>query len=233
MTPLTADGIAPDTSRAEPWTLVCDKDVVSQHLESSLEDRRPGSIAPAAGAPLFFGDDRLPPRSALLQDLTILSCLASAAACSSNALRQVPLSLADAVVVSLYSTINAAYVFRQYDCCHELLTSAAWLGHLMRGRAAMMPLPVAECLADCLSRVGAPSDDQSMRANTELGLIAWHGERHVGLSNLLKHAHRVIRHRQAVLVKPQRRLAFNGALPDWNCDRRRIIGDRLDTLGII
>jgi len=58
----------------------------------------------------------------------------------------------EAVLASIYSGINAAYIYRHLDWAHELMTTAAWIGLLLRGRPAVLPVAVAERLIDLFER---------------------------------------------------------------------------------
>ena len=63
----------------------------------------------------------------------------------------------DALVASIYSSINAAYVYPELDYMHETLMLGAWLGFLERGRPALMPDYIAAA-APPLSRRKARKD---------------------------------------------------------------------------
>lgn len=68
------------------------------------------------------------------------------------------LSLADVVVCTIHSRLNAAYIYPEYAFAHELLTSAAVLGHLLNGRPAHMPTHVAMCFVEALSTQSASEE---------------------------------------------------------------------------
>jgi len=73
-----------------------------------------------------------------------------------------PLSLADAVVASASARLNAAYVYPEFACAHELLSLSAVLGHLIQGRAIWFPPSLAGALVDVLT--SASKDDASVAA---------------------------------------------------------------------
>ena len=78
--------------------------------------------------------DALPPRSPPAE-----CCIASA-------------DCAEVLVASIHTSINGAYVYPQFAFAHELLGAGAWLGVLLRGRSALMPVFVAQVLADYIGR---------------------------------------------------------------------------------
>lgn len=55
---------------------------------------------------------------------------------------------ADALIASIHTRVNAAYVHPQFAIDHELLTTGCWLGQLIAGRPAIMTPLVASRLAD-------------------------------------------------------------------------------------
>lgn len=68
-------------------------------------------------------------------------------------------SVASGVFASMSSCINAAYVYPELACMHQTMAVGAWLGHVLQGRPALMPLPVAEPLYGILTGRGSPTDD--------------------------------------------------------------------------
>jgi hypothetical protein len=110
-----------------------------------------------------------------------------------------PLSLADTLVATIYASFNAAYVYPQFVCCHELFTAGAWLGYLVRGRAAMMPVLVAELIIEQFSRQLDDDGSQAGRCNL---LLRFHADLSVGSKRLLRVARRVTARGQPMLVQP-------------------------------
>ena len=76
---------------------------------------------------------------------------------------------AEAALATIYSSINAAYVVGEMDHAHELLALAAWLGHLVRGQAAYLPLVLAGRLADELDRL-----EQDASGCGATRVVRWH-----------------------------------------------------------
>lgn len=107
--------------------------------------------------------------------------------------------LPEALVASIYTCVNGAYVYPQFAFGHEILTTGAWLGVLMRGRAALMPPVVAQVLRELL-----PLHPHTERR--ELGVLTellWlHAEHTVGTAQLLRKAKTVLRSGRDVLVVP-------------------------------
>jgi hypothetical protein len=114
--------------------------------------------------------------------------------------------LCDVLAASIHSRINGAYVYPAYDCCHELLSTGAWLGHLLNGRAAYMPAFIAGCLADYLPRRLSKNGQSA----DPCGSLLWsYADICVGGVRLLSIAERVRDTGVARLVRPQvRRDAF-------------------------
>lgn len=109
------------------------------------------------------------------------------------------LSLADTLIAAIYSSFNAAYVYPRFAFCHELFTAGAWLGYLVRGRAAMMPVLVAEFIMEQFSRQLDDDGSQAGRCNL---LLRFHADLSVGSRRLLKVARRVTARGQPMLVQP-------------------------------
>ena len=65
-------------------------------------------------------------------------------------------SLEIALLGSIHTGINAAYVYPEHAYAHELLTAGAWLGVLLKGRRALMPKAVADVFMESEAR-GAES----------------------------------------------------------------------------
>lgn len=99
--------------------------------------------------------------------------------------------------------IHPAYLWPQAAVSHARGTAAGWLGHLDRGRTALMPMIVAEYVLDALG--GGPSSDRQL-----IGLV---GDANLGL---LRHAAR----RRAAGQDPVVRLSPGGtSLAAWFANR--------------
>ncbi|WP_447677274.1 hypothetical protein [Methylobacterium sp. M6A4_1b] len=73
--------------------------------------------------------------------------------------RRGPTTGAQAMFRSIHSGINAAYVYEDLAPLQETLAVGAWMGHLLRGRPALLPPCLAEPLADLItgSTAGLPN----------------------------------------------------------------------------
>ena len=129
-------------------------------------------------------------------------------------------TLADALVASLHTSLNAAYVYPQFALAHELFTLGAWLGHLLRGRAALMPPFIAETLADWTS--GRQDRDNCRQ------VLLLHAEIAGGSERLLKLASVVRSGGRPALVKPRRRGFFWQPDPIvWNEQLFKLVGEAI------
>jgi hypothetical protein len=145
---------------------------------------------------------------AWIHELSILKCLDQ---CLQDVLRpsgiadqkqsiDVEFGLADALIASTYASVNAAYIYPGFMTFHELFTVGAWLGHLLRGRPALMPMPVAEYLIE-----------QSQRKPTEPGceglqcdnLVRFHMGLVGGAKTLVRTAGRVRANGYSGIVHPR------------------------------
>lgn len=107
--------------------------------------------------------------------------------------------VAEAAVVSIYSGINAAYIYRHLDWAHELLTTAAWLGLLVRGRAAYLPSAVGHRLDELGERVqqSSPADLDPVDA------ILWrHAVVGCDAARLFEAARIVVETQRGMMVEP-------------------------------
>lgn len=136
-------------------------------------------------------------RGTLVEELSILTTLAAAASRPAPATRDVPATLSDAVVVSVHTRMNGAYVFPEYEFAHELLTSAAWAGHVLRGRTALMPATVAEYILGCSF---GPALSHGSAADAS---FVWYAERAAGITPLERTARRVLKRGHAIAVQPK------------------------------
>lgn len=105
-------------------------------------------------------------------------------------------SLSDALIASIHTALNAAYICPSHTYAHELLGAAAWLGILLRGRSALMPEFVAHVLLDSLD----PSREDDLVAH----ILRYHVERTGGVPRLLQQAKRVLKSGRPTVVRPGR-----------------------------
>lgn len=104
--------------------------------------------------------------------------------------------LTDALNGSIHTGFNAAYVYPAYAFAHELFATGAWLGILLRGRAALMPEFIARVLNESLVRPhGADPASDVLRFNAE---------RAGGVTYLLQHAQKALEFGNPIVVKPAR-----------------------------
>lgn len=104
--------------------------------------------------------------------------------------------LTDALIASIHTAFNAAYVCPSQTYAHELLCVGAWLGILLRNRSALMPEFIAHVLLDSL--------DPSQRDDPVHQILRHHVERTGGDPHLLQQAKRVLKSGRPVIVRPWR-----------------------------
>ncbi len=119
-----------------------------------------------------------------------------------------PRTLCEALTSSVYTGINSAYVYPAYRSCHEVLATGAWLGQLLRGRSAYLPVFIAECLVDYLNRPSstAPDTDACAAALVAYSQIVKHN------NSLAAIARRVCASRRIEKVTPH--IFTSTVLPD-------------------
>jgi hypothetical protein len=105
-----------------------------------------------------------------------------------------PLALADVLIGSVHARVNGAYAVPEFASAHELLAAGAWIGHVLSGRPAMMPVAIAGCFLDVLTR------DHSETASVERILLTHYAEAAGGLGHVLAVARRVLKGGRAVLM---------------------------------
>jgi hypothetical protein len=116
---------------------------------------------------------------------------------------------ADVLVASIYTSFNGAYVYPQFAFAHELLGAGAWLGVLLRGRSALMPVFVAQVLADYIGRRGV--QDPIAR------LLDFHAELVGGSERLMRRARKIIRSGNPGIVRGGLRPTARASKPYvWN-----------------
>jgi hypothetical protein len=184
-----------------------------------------GRASPEAFRPIDPGIGQ----EACVFELAVVSCLdrlhsaARGPAHRGGAAQDMPLP--EALVASIHSTFNAAYVFPQLACVHEVLSVGAWLGHLVKGRPAYMPPFVAAYLEAELAP-GREGDASAGGRSTRI--LRSHAEQAVGLERLHAVARRVASTGRPMLVKPRAMpgLGFTPYL--WSAHLRSSIMRRVD-----
>jgi hypothetical protein len=135
-----------------------------------------------------------------------------------------PIALPDVLVASIYATFNAAYVFPQFACAQEFLSVGAWLGNLVKGRAALMPLFVADYLTEELNPKRDGDETEGGRCTN---ILRFHAEQAVGIERLYELAQRVKATGRPMLVKPRPMPAFGFMPYAWNVSLFQQIDQRL------
>ncbi|MEZ5901033.1 MAG: hypothetical protein R3D51_16245 [Hyphomicrobiaceae bacterium] len=134
---------------------------------------------------------------------------------------------ADALVASIHSRVNGAYIYPQWAFAHELFSAGAWLGVLLSGRWALLPEFLAEVFAELLER-----SEVSGAANlvaSDLVLLSYI-DRTIGRSRLLRQAKRVRETGVPVVIKSKRmRFSPPSAPFVWNGGLFDVVAKRLST----
>jgi hypothetical protein len=185
--------------------------------------RRPG-IRTTAGSECAFDH--------LVRELTVLACLdkfvRAAHEKSVSVERKAPISgnatLPDALVASIHSGINAAYVYQRFEFAHELFSVGAWLGIMLRGRPSVIPEFVAGYFSQCAGRY----QDISTEKQDICGQILLH---YMELALGQRSLHRFMggcKWRRGVTLSPYKSGLRAGAHgPVWNGDLSRELAGRL------
>jgi len=158
-------------------------------------------------------------------ELSVLSSLDRAAqAASAPAPGSDGAELPSALIASIYSGVNAAYAYPSLECAHELLSVGVWLGYLLSGRRAMMPLFVAERLIAHLS--AGPGNGTTGTCDA---LLMFHAEAAAGTARLLRTAKSVYKSGAPTLVRPLPvGTAKPGNPPLWDPALTKFIGGHLE-----
>jgi hypothetical protein len=155
----------------------------------------------------------------LVYELSVLQCLGSmleATAAGPGALRTGQnVSVADALVASIHSGINAAYVYPHLAWAHETFSAGAWLGIVLSGRRALLPEMIAARLVEAShsERASQAAADPADR------VLAYHAEICVGRRRMSRLAHRALRRSRPLAVSARPPLFNVPRLPwRWNED---------------
>lgn len=206
--------------------------IQSMSLEEAFAAQRDASHSSPCGetrAPEAIADPRANSkdgRAYWVFELSVLSSLDRAArvAVSAPAPGSDGAELPSALIASIYSGVNAAYAYPSLECAHELLSVGVWLGYLLSGRRAMMPLFVAERLIAHLG--GGPGNGT---ADTCEALIMFHAEASAGVTRLLRTAKSVYKSGAPAVVRPlPTGSAKLGNPPQWDTALTKFIGGHLE-----
>lgn len=121
--------------------------------------------------------------------------------------------LPEALIASIHARFNGAYVFPQYDYAHEILTAGAWLGILMQGRPALMPVVVSEVLVAYLER---QESALSPSAQAIADILSFHAALVGGAERLVKIAKKVQAKGYPLTVTGGRPVATTVETCRWN-----------------
>lgn len=155
----------------------------------------------------------------LVYELSVLQCLGSMHDTSSAGRSAPPtgqnVSVADALVASIHSGINAAYVYPHLAWAHETFSAGAWLGIVLSGRKALLPEMIAARLVEAShsERASQAAADPADR------VLAYHAEICVGRRRMSRLAHRALRRSRPLAVRARPPLFSVPRLPwRWNED---------------
>lgn len=137
-----------------------------------------------------------------------------------------PLTLADAVFVTINARLNAAYVHSQLTHAHELLTAVAILGHLASGRAAYLPPGIAQSLADLISgRPTVTASEGETKQCVAIGRL--YADLAGGAEQLIGIVRRAAASGRPSLVRPRRAtMPSDTGRHTWNAHLLRRISER-------
>jgi hypothetical protein len=146
-------------------------------------------------------------REAWIFELSILKCLdrllqdslrTTEIAQEHNSV-ELPFRLVDVLIATTYASFNGAYIYPQFTIFHELFTVGAWLGYLLRGRAALMPTFIAEYILDRLVREPMHSDSDLAECDR---LLRFHINLVAGMERLVMIARQVNASGRSAVVNP-------------------------------
>lgn len=153
----------------------------SSRTSPSLEEQ---TIADLLGSNL--GRPSWATEAAILDAIDHMLCEASSEAKNTPDLRE-------ALLASIHTGINAAYVYPAHTYAHEVLATGAWLGTVMTGRRALMPTLVADICIDYLN---------GTRRDLISEILQFYMTRLGGVSLYLRHARKTMRSGWASVVRP-------------------------------
>lgn len=205
-------------ARARPWG----EDLVEQSLSALLYPSRWDDVgldelvlllpslhhgmraAPQSGAAAVFGaalaewthrSAQLPDPAAARDVLAILDTLHQLALGHPS---DRILTTADAMRGAIYARVNAAYADARLDHLHEPLMVAAWIGHLVAGRDALLPTFIAVPLAALIAAGLSPS---SRRQDVAAAIVVRYAAAGGGTRHLARIAAKVCRSGRPRLVR--------------------------------
>lgn len=134
-------------------------------------------------------------------------------------------TMADALVASVHSGVNSAYIYPCWAFAHESFALGAWLGQILFGRSAWMPIYIGELLNEVLrnrDRVAPDSFD---------GVLLSYIELTIGSARAIKRARLLLSRGGSILVRPRKGSSLvKTASAQWNADLRHSVSKRLAVL---
>lgn len=131
-------------------------------------------------------------------------------------------TMADALVASVHSGVNSAYIYPCWTFAHQSFALAAWIGQILFGRSAWMPLYLGEVLNEVLSnrdRVTPDSFDGVLLSYIDLA---------IGSARAMKRARLLLSRGGSILVKPRKRSSpVKTTSAQWNAHLRHSVSKRL------
>ncbi len=102
--------------------------------------------------------------------------------------------LSDALIASMQSDLNAAYVYREFEFAHELFLTGICLAQIARGRSVLLTPSVAGCFLDVVQNRGDEDVARILIRATEAG---------TGLERFKKLAAKSLGSGHPIVVKPK------------------------------
>lgn len=169
---------------------------------------------PASGIRMIWAGGR---KAAAIYELSVLATidcmLGDATKLAARAVAPVmpAPSASDALIASMHSGVNGAYIYKDLAYAHETLATAAWIGKLLAGRPALLPDFIAAILIETAYRVKRNSVTDPLDA-----LIYRHAVAAVGERRLLRLSRRVMQTGRPVAVHKKRLFALAPPRYVWN-----------------
>lgn len=130
--------------------------------------------------------------------------------------------LAGALIASMQSDLNAAYVYREFEFAHELFLTGICLSQLARGRSVLLSPSIAGCLLDVVQNRSGEDVTQILIQAANAG---------IGLERLKRLAAESLGSGRPIIVKPKHfGFDFSGLLPPYQrrsgrLEDHRTVGD--------
>lgn len=109
------------------------------------------------------------------------------------------LSFTDALLLSIHTQCNGAYLNPRFGSSHMMFTCAAWIGLIAYGRSALLPPSIAEGLGSYL----APAAEATPDGQSSDRVLQRYADWCAGRGRLLQLARRSAETGSVILVKPK------------------------------